>query len=51
MRDLRDFVGLKKIKAEVEKLIDINKTNYNREMAGGKILMLKKNRLFWGNPG
>jgi AAA+ superfamily predicted ATPase len=49
--DLNSMEGLEGIKEEVAKLVRVNKQNYQREVRGDKIQHVKKNRLFWGNPG
>jgi SpoVK/Ycf46/Vps4 family AAA+-type ATPase len=48
---LRELHGLEEIKKEVDGIVKLNAKNYEREIKGEKILELKKNRLFWGNPG
>ena len=48
---LDEMHGLEDIKKEVAAIVELNVRNYHREIRGDKILELKKNRLFWGNPG
>ena len=51
LAELDRMHGLETIKAEVRTIIELNVKNYHREIRGEKILELKKNRIFWGNPG
>lgn len=51
LADLREMEGLDEVKEAVATLVDINLKNYWREIRGDKVLDLKKNRIFWGNPG
>ena len=51
LADLREMEGLHEVKEAVMTLVEINLKNYHREVRGDKVLDLKKNRLFWGNPG
>ena len=51
LAELKQMHGLEEIKAEIDEIVELNIKNYHREIKGEKILELKKNRLFWGNPG
>ena len=43
--------GLHEVKAQIYTFVQVNADNYRREKSNEKLLELKKNRLFWGNPG
>jgi DNA replication protein DnaC len=51
LEELNAMEGLERVKEEVAKLVRVNQQNYQRELRGDKIQQVKKNRLFWGNPG
>ena len=43
--------GLHEVKAQIYTFVQVHADNYRREKSNEKLLELKKNRLFWGNPG
>jgi Cdc6-like AAA superfamily ATPase len=51
MNELRTQIGLGLVKAEVQKIVDVARRNYHKELAGEKIDAFSLNRLYLGNPG
>ncbi|KOO32113.1 protein-tyrosine dual specificity domain protein [Chrysochromulina tobinii] len=43
--------GLHEVKAQIYTFVQVHADNYRREKSNEKLVELKKNRLFWGNPG
>ena len=51
LQSLHGMEGLESVKKAVDEIVKLNLENWKAEMSGQKIREIKKNRLFWGNPG
>ena len=49
--ELQKLTGLKSVKQSVNVLIDLIKTNYQRELRGQPLVEMSLNRVFLGSPG
>lgn len=49
--ELKGLIGLAEVKASLQSLVDLIKTNYVRELEEKKPIAMSFNRVFLGNPG
>ena len=51
LREVDSLVGLNSVKEALHKLVDLQKSNYDRELAGERPELISLHRVFYGNPG
>lgn len=51
LKQLENMTGMKAVKRSVMELVEIAKSNYNKELRGEEVDLITLNRLFIGNPG
>eukprot|EP00960_Hanusia_phi_P056294 763220-Hanusia_phi.AAC.1 len=51
LKRLNKMVGLRKVKEEMQKLVELSAVSYQNELMGGRPEFISLHRVFYGNPG